>query len=362
MRILALMVSALVLVLQPAASDAGKDKGVKKETKKKEVWTDPEDASIPIDFYLQGEYLGKSKEGTVGAQVIALGNGEFQAVIYPGGLPGSGWDGKNRSLMQGCLGDDGVVFSPATGKRRYIAQKPEEFSATAKFPPVGQQDHSGKLTKGVLVIKGKDGASVKLASIARKSNTMGLKAPPGAVVLFDGKDASAWNRGRVDKGVLNTDGSDIVTKKKFNNYTAHVEFLLPFRPDARGQGRGNSGFYQVDHYEVQILDSFGLEGKDNECGGIYTKKTPILNMCLPPLQWQTYDVDFTNAVADASGKKVKNARVTVRLNGEVIHDNVEITGPTGGGRSEPEATPGPIKLQGHGNPLQFRNIWIVEKK
>src|SRR5262249_11829458 len=152
-----------------------------------------------------------------------------------------------------------------------------------------------------------------------------------------------------------TDGSDILTKRKFNNYTLHVEFMLPYRPDARGQGRGNSGVYMVDQYEVQVLDSFGLAGKNNECGGFYTKADPKVNRCAPPLVWQTYDIDFTNAVAE-NGKKVKNARATVKHNGVVIHDNVEVNGPTGGGRSEPEGTPGSIKLQGHGNPLQYRNI------
>jgi hypothetical protein len=85
-------------------------------------------------------------------------------------------------------------------------------------------------------------------------------------------------------------------------------------------------------------------------------------MCLPPLAWQTYDVDFTNAVNDENGKKTKNARITMKHNGVVVHDDVEIAGTTGGNRSEPEGTPGPIKLQGHGNPLQYRNIWIVEKR
>jgi hypothetical protein len=141
----------------------------------------------------------------------------------------------------------------------------------------------------------------------------------------------------------------------------HVEFLLPFRPDARGQGRGNSGFYQVDHYEVQILDSFGLDGLDNECGGVYKCAGPSVNMCFPPLTWQTYDVDFTNAVRDQEGNKVKNAVLTLRHNGVVIQDNLEVPAPTGGHRNEPEGTPGPIKLQGHGNPVQFRNIWLVEK-
>ena len=183
------------------------------------------------------------------------------------------------------------------------------------------------------------------------------------MVLFDGTSTDEWKGGRLDKttGFLNTDGSDIVSKKKFNNYTAHVEFMLPYRPDGRGQGRGNSGFYQVQHYEVQILDSFGLEGKDNECGGFYTKVAPKLNMCLPPLDLA--DLRRRLHQRRARGDKVvKKARATVKLNGVVIHDNVEIGGPTGGHRSEPEGTPGPILLQGHGNPLQFRNIWFVEKK
>lgn len=346
----------LILIITPTLACGGD----KKETKKtKEVWTDVKDSTLPADFHLQGEYAAKD----LGAQVIALGGGHLQAVVYPGGLPGAGWDGKNRSLMQGAVAGGKATFEPAAGKRKYIAQKPEEFSATAKFPPAGHEDFTATLADGVLTLRGKAG-SMTLKRIVREGPSMGMTPPPGAVVLFDGKDTGEWNRGRLDKaqGILNTDGGDILTKKKFNNYTMHVEFMLPYRPDARGQGRGNSGFYQVQHYEVQILDSFGLEGKDNECGGIYTKVTPRLNMCLPPLQWQTYDVDFTNAVRDDSGKKVKNARVTVRLNGVVIHDNAEIAGPTGGHRMDPEGPPGPILLQGHGNPLQFRNIWIVEKK
>jgi len=192
---------------------------------------------------------------------------------------------------------------------------------------------------------------------------MGAKPPEGALVLFDGTNTEEWKGGRLDKatGFLNTDGQDILTKRKFSNYSMHVEFMLPYRPEGRGQGRGNSGFYQVDHYELQILDSFGLDGVNNECGGIYTKAAPKVNMCLPPLAWQTYDVEFTNALS-ADGKKTKNAFITAKHNGVLIHENQEITGPTGGHRSDPEGTPGPIKLQGHGNPLQFRNLWIVEKK
>ena len=328
------------------------------------VWTNAEDSTLPADFKIQGEYAGDVGGAKVGAQVIALGNGHFQAVLLPGGLPGDGWDQKNRILLQGKLEGEKAVFSAADGKRKYLGQKPEEFSATSTFPPEGQKAWSGEIAGGKFAVKTDDGKSADLARVVRVAPTMGVKAPEGAVVLFDGTNTDEFKGGRLDATTkrLNTDGNDIVTKKKFSNYVMHIEFMLPYRPDARGQGRGNSGFYQVDHYECQILDSFGLDGKNNECGGFYTKASPKVNACLPPLQWQAYDMEFTNAVQGPDGKKMKNAVATVRHNGVLIHDATELNGPTGGHRNEPEGTPGPIKLQGHGNPLQFRNLWILEKK
>lgn len=353
--LLLLAVPALLVVLaSPACAQKGK--------RFKDVWTDANDPTLPADFKYQGEYVGEG----IGAQVIALGKGHFQAVLLPGGLPGAGWDGKHKSLMDGTLEGDTVTFKPvpAKGRKRYLGQKPEEFSATSKNPPPGQKAYSGSISGGTLTVKGDDGKTVELKSTQRKSPTLGATAPSGAIVLFDGSDTGEWKGGRLDKvtKLLNTDGGDLRTKRKFNNYTMHLEFLLPYRPEARGQGRGNSGFYQVDMYEVQILDSFGLDGKNNECGGVYTLLEPKVNMCLPPLQWQTYDVVFTNAATDESGKKLKNARLTLKHNGVVIHDDAELKGKTGGARGEPEGTPGPLQLQGHGNPLQFRNIWIVENK
>jgi hypothetical protein len=325
----------------------------------KKVWTDPNDPSLPVDFKLQGEYAGEK----LGAQVIALGAGSLQAVILPGGLPGDGWDGKSRIILAGKVEGDKAAFTPAEGPRKYLAQKPEEFSATRKFPPEGQKPWSGVAEGGALKLKTDEGKEIRLEKIVRKSSTLGAKPSASAIVLFDGKNTDEWKGGRLDAatGFLNTDGNDILSKRKFMNYTLHVEFMLPYRPDARGQGRANSGCYQVDHYEVQILDSFGLDGVNNECGGVYTKAAPKVNMCAPPLVWQTYDVEFTNAIAGPDGKKSKNAVISVRHNGVVIHENQEISGPTGGHRSDPEGTPGPIKLQGHGNPVQFRNVWIAEK-
>ena len=338
----------------------------KKPPKAKEVWTDPSDPTLPADFKIQGEYVGDK----VGCQVIALGKSQFQAVILDGGLPGDGWDGKTKILLHGELTSSGASFTPATGKRKYLAQNPLEFSATSSYPLKTQRDYTATIAGDVMTVKTDEGKTLALTKTARKSTTLGAKAPSGATVLFDGTDTSHWTRGRIDKaaGTLNTDGNDILSKAKFNNYSAHLEFFLPYRPDARSQGRGNSGFYMVELYEVQILDSFGLDGKNNEAGGIYTKLDPKVNMCYPPMTWQTYDIDFTNAVREGD-KITKKARITVRHNGVLVHEDREISGPTGGGRAQrkktdpdPEGTPGQLVLQGHGNPLQFRNIWVVEKK
>jgi hypothetical protein len=130
-------------------------------------------------------------------------------------------------------------------------------------------------------------------------------------------------------------------------------------PTARGQARGNSGVYAQGRYEVQVLDSFGLEGLDNECGGIYSIDQPSVNACFPPLSWQTYDIDFTAAQYDDAGTKTKNGRITVRHNGIVIHDRIELKHGTPGFHEE---GPGPdsLFLQDHGNPVVYRNIWVVE--
>jgi hypothetical protein len=137
--------------------------------------------------------------------------------------------------------------------------------------------------------------------------------------------------------------------------------MLPFMPEARGQGHGNSGLYLQGRYEVQMLDSFALEGKDNECGGLYRIASPRVNMCLPPLTWQTYDVDFTAAKYDETGQKLVNAKISVKHNGVLIHENQELPGPTASAPRKEDGTPGPVYLQNHGNPVRYRNIWMVRK-
>ena len=148
--------------------------------------------------------------------------------------------------------------------------------------------------------------------------------------------------------------------KKFGSHRLHIEFMTPYMPSARGQGRGNSGVYYQGRYETQVLDSFGLLGKNNETGGVYSIKDPSTNMCFPPLVWQTYDTEFTAAKYDSEGKKVKNARLTTRLNGVVVQDDTELPNITTAAPVKEGPEPGPLHLQNHGNPVRFRNIWIVE--
>ena len=185
-----------------------------------------------------------------------------------------------------------------------------------------------------------------------------MRPPEGALVLFDGSNVEQWNPGKAEEAGLMGVGTR--TKQVFENYTLHLEFRSPYMPFATGQGRGNSGMYLGDQYECQILDSFGLEGEDNECGGIYKNSKPKINMCLPPLSWQTYDVEFTCAKFDAEGKVTAPAKVSMKHNGVVVHDALELNKTPGGGRNDEK--PGALFLQDHGDPVRFRNIWVVEKK
>jgi len=193
----------------------------------------------------------------------------------------------------------------------------------------------------------------------RQSPTLGAQPSVGAVVLFDGTNLDKFEEGA--KMNESQHGNTLwaeATAKPFEKrpYTMHVEFMLSYMPQARGQQRSNSGVYLDERYECQVLDSFGLEGKNNECGGFYQVAEPIVNMCFPPLVWQTYDFDFTPAQYEGD-TKVANARVAVRHNGVLIHDNIEFQKETPGRKKE-DAEPLGVYLQGHGNKVQYRNIWM----
>ena len=279
------------------------------------------------DYLLQGEYAGKK----FGVQVIALGDGKFDAVVLKGGLPGAGWNKKGRTIVGGEAKDGIVSFSK------------DGNSLTLKDGQI-----SGNLGD----------AFVSAKKIERKSPTLGAKPAKGAIVLFDGSGTDEWKEGKIVEEKLL--GVAARTKREFQDFHLHLEFRTPFMPKSRGQSRGNSGMYILDQYECQVLDSFGLEGLDNECGGIYKVSRPDVNMCLPPLTWQTYDVDFKAARFDKDGKKVSPAVATIKHNGVVIHGDRALPKATpGGGRNDEKA--GGLFLQNHGDPVVYRNIWIVEK-
>ncbi len=253
------------------------------------------------EYALQGEYVGKvgSEGKTFGAQIIALGKGQFKAVAYPGGLPGEGADMSAEQIVsEGRMEGASVVFS--------------------------NEVHTGRIADGRIVITANADNSVvgELQRIERVSATIDAKPPEGALVLFDGKSAAAFKGGRLTQDNLLDVGCE--TSEQFGDHHLHIEFRTPFMPLSRGQSRGNSGVYIQGRYELQVLDSFGLSGENNECGGIYQIAKPAINMCYPPLVWQTYDIDFTAAKYDATGKKTTNARVTIKHNGVVIHKDLEL--------------------------------------
>jgi hypothetical protein len=214
---------------------------------------------------------------------------------------------------------------------------------------------------------------LKLLKPEDKQDVKSIPPPSGAIVLFDGKDLDQWVSRNdpkkpapwklVEGGAVQAGGGDIITKVRFDgHFKLHVEFRVPYMPTATGQARGNSGVYVQGRYEVQVLDSYGLDSKDNDCGAIYGVAKPLVNACKAPTVWQSYDIDFT-APKVVGGKKAEPARISVLHNGIKIHNDVKITtdNTTAGLGGDP-SKPGPILLQEHGNPVQFRNIWLVQIK
>ena len=205
--------------------------------------------------------------------------------------------------------------------------------------------------------------------------------PPDAIVLFDGEDTSQWvsekDGGNVKWNVENgymevvkkTGG--IRTKKAFGNCQLHVEWSTPegIDPKITDQKRSNSGVFLMDKYEVQILDSYTKNHyednrtyADGQAAALYGQHPPMVNACRKPGQWQTYDISFLRPLFDENGKLVRKARITILHNGVVVHNNLEIEGTTHHKRKAsytPHDT-GHIRLQDHGNPIRFRNIWIRE--
>ncbi|MFL2870567.1 MAG: DUF1080 domain-containing protein [Pirellulaceae bacterium] len=302
------------------------------------AYTTVEEAGV--DFTIQGEYVGGMKQGglfrtRVGLQVIARGESKFEAVLLSGGLPGAGWDGSEKVTLAGSSSNG---FTNLTNDENGI--RVSIIGDTAIVHDEATESAIGKLRR-----------------IERVSPSLGLEPPEEAVVVFDGSNTDQFEDGAqmTDDGLLM---QGALLGFGVGDFRLHFEFKTPFMPNSVGQSRGNSGVYIQRRYEVQVLDSFGLDGVQNECAALYRQKAPDVNMCFPPLQWQTYDIYFRAARWSEAGEKTESARITVYHNGVPVHTNYEIIAKTGAG--QPEApTKMPILLQNHSDPVRYRNIWLI---
>ena len=284
------------------------------------------------DDGIHGLYAGAAGAAKAEAWVIAQAGGAYKVVLLA--------DGKKKAELAGKLEGKKVALAGGGGEKGAIENK--------------------KLTAEAAGLK------FDLAYTTPKSPTDGAKPPPGAVVLlpFEEGKAPSLDEWTNTAWQTSTDGSmtvakgDNFTQRHFGDFKLHLEFRIPFEPSGKGQGRGNSGVYIFNLYEIQILDSFGRPPAASECAAVYTQTPPKVNACFPPGLWQTYDITFRAARFDADGKKTTDAVVTVVQNGVTVQDQTVVKGPTGAARSKPEVKAGQIKLQDHQHPVKFRNIWI----
>jgi hypothetical protein len=196
-------------------------------------------------------------------------------------------------------------------------------------------------------------------------------APSDAIVLFDGKNLASWRssdgspaKWTVREGYVEVaaGSGDIRTADSFGDCQLHIEWATPSTPKGEGQERGNSGVFLMERYEVQVLDSYDNKTYyHGQAGSVYKQYAPLVNASRRPGEWQTYDIIFRAPKFDEQGKVTERARVTVLHNGVLIQNNVEIYGNTFNDRpavyfAHPSTQP--LRLQDHGNPVRYRNIWI----
>ncbi len=297
--------------------------------------------SIPENdpvYDLLGEFVGpievgENKYEPLALQIRPVGGDNFEAIQYRGGLPGQKTHKPEPIKLIGLRSGEFVVLSG--GPWAIFVEK----------------DHC--------LLVNREGKQVgRLERVERQSPTLGAQPPKDAIVLFDGTNTDQFTVAQMTADGLLMQGADL--KPMFQDFNLHVEFRLPYMPEATGQARGNSGLYLQSRYELQVLDSFAEEPTFNGIGSLYRTRAPDTNMCLPPLQWQTYDVAFTAPRWASDGTKVRNTHITAWLNGVKVQDNVELPNKTGAGKEE-EPTLLPIKFQNHKDPVRFRNIWIIDR-
>lgn len=240
---------------------------------------------------------------------------------------------------------------------------PVGYDDTPMLPNSKWKVHDGKRTQPRMVIPGSYSTQNKPG-----------ESPSDAIVLFDGEDVSKWveHNGepvqwKVENGamVVSPRAGDIQTKQHFGDCQLHIEWATPAEVRGESQGRGNSGVFLMDRYEIQVLDSYNnITYADGAAAAIYGQYPPLVNACLKPSEWQTCDIFFV-APRFEGERLVSPAYVTIVHNGILVHHHQEILGQTGHKilpSYKPHPPKGPIRLQDHGNPVRYRNIWIRELK
>jgi hypothetical protein len=194
-------------------------------------------------------------------------------------------------------------------------------------------------------------------------------APSDAIDLFSGSSLDAWRSGTgpakwtVDHGILhvNPRSGDIQTAENFENVQLHIEWMIPANRETKGQGGGNSGVYFMNQYEIQILNAFeNTTYADGTAASFYGQHPPLVNPCRPKGEWNVYDIVFHAPQWDEDGNLVAPAHATVLFNGVLVQDHQDFWGSTAHARRATYGNahgPGPIRIQDHGDPIMFRNIW-----
>jgi hypothetical protein len=330
----------------PSAGAAGK--AAAPQPAAKAAPANAEAAKPPADSGdgIQGEYAGTFTRPAgiplkADAKIVAEGGGSYKVILI--------WseEGKTNRMWWSARTEGNKVLMDGKSETTEMSGSIADKKLTAE-------------------IKGSASGKFSLTYALRHSPTEGDAPPPGAVVLLPYAEGKATSTAEWTNATWKTltDGSMIVgkdnnsSKISFGDCRVHVEFYIPFEADKRGQDRGNSGVYLESRYEIQILDSFGLEAKNNECGAIYGVAAPRTNACYPPGQWQTFDIVFRAPRVDRD-KVLRPAVITVRHNGVKIHDIVKVSTTTTAGVAGPPAETAPLMLQDHGHAVRFRNIWVL---
>ena len=321
--------------------------------------------SADKSFRLLGEFAGEISGSdssdqpprTIGLQLRPVSGTDFDAMILEGGLPGVG----------------ATFIDPGDGAQPIGDRKPTPMRLV------------GRRNGDVLVLSGgpfaifvdpggctlidPSGKNIgRLDRVVRTSPSLAARPPKGAIVLFGmpgegAKNADGKKNDHLVGATVTEDGlleEGFTIKPMIQDFDLHVEFRLPYMPRADGQKRGNSGIYIHSRYECQVLDSFAKVSEFSDLGAIYRFKAPRINMALPPLSWQTYDIRFTAARFNSDGSKFSDARLTSWVNGVKVQDDVSLPSQTGHGKLE-EPILLPTHIQDHGDPVRYRNLWIIDR-